>query len=654
MGSGGEQMARLQEQARFVGVAAGNAGVGFDEGRWLSRVRESMAERAAEELGAAAVKVFDVPRVLRSTRPEAYAPHHFALGPYHCRRPELRDMERYKLAAAKRAEKLFAAGKRFDDLVRRFSDIHDKILAPYHSAVRRRPGLCPPVRRGEAAGRRIYQWDDGEGRRGVRGEKLEKRKRKGCWGREGEELEERRRRKRKRWDEEIRLLELNEQTLAWMMAIDTCFLLDFLESYHRDEATDMVSSAANWINAVVRDAIMLENQIPLFLFAAALELRHGTDQAQAASAAADALRGVLGRFITEVSPIKTTASAALAVAGDDLARHAHLLELLYHFLVPTDAVAEAVGNEPPPLVPEDFSAVDVFDQMQKEIPDYDKVKQACVQVSSLDMAPIRFIKKNLISRPMGLAASLPGKLMRKVPLLSAVAPLVGKLWSSSSSAADMEARLKGVNLGTIINSPLAQELMIPSVAQLAACGVRFAPAPEGIAGIEFDAPAATLKLPVITVDGNTETVLRNLVAYEAVAVRGPLVLARYTELMNGIIDTAKDVKILRQSGVVVNRMKSDGEAAEMWNGMCRATRLSRVPRLDGVIRAVNEHRSRRAAVRLRRMMKRYVFRSWRVLTLLAAVVLLLMTALQTFCSVYQCNRWFGNMLQMPQPGGKGP
>jgi hypothetical protein len=78
------------------------------------------------------VKVFDVPRVLRSTRPEAYAPHHFALGPYHCRRPELRDMERYKLAAAKRAEKLFAAGKRFDDLVRRFSDIHDKILAPYH------------------------------------------------------------------------------------------------------------------------------------------------------------------------------------------------------------------------------------------------------------------------------------------------------------------------------------------------------------------------------------------------------------------------------------------------------------------------------------------------------------------------------------------
>uniref|UniRef100_A0A0D9X4S1 Uncharacterized protein n=1 Tax=Leersia perrieri TaxID=77586 RepID=A0A0D9X4S1_9ORYZ len=575
MAATGEQMAKLQEQARFVGVAAGNAG--FDETRWLSRVRERMTDsHAAAELGAAAVKVFDVPKVLRSTRPEAYAPHHFALGPYHCRRPELRDMERYKLAAAKRAEKLFAAGKKFDDLVARFYDIHEKILAPYH-----------------------------------------------------------------------RLLELNEQTLAWMMAIDTCFLLDFLEGYHRDEATDMVSSAANWINAVVRDAMMLENQIPLFLFAAALELRHVD---VAADAAADALRGVLDRFITEVSPIKTTANAALAVAGD-LERHAHLLELLYHFLVPTDAVAEAEGNEPPPLVPEDFSALDVFDEMQKEIPDYDKVKTACLQVSSLDVAPVRFIKKNLISRPMSMATSLPGKLMRKVPILSAIAPLVGKIWSSP----DVEARLKGVNLGTIINSPLAQELMIPSVAQLAACGVRFAPAPEGIAGIAFDPVTATLSLPVITVDGNTEVILRNLVAYEAVAVRGPLVLARYTELMNGIIDTAKDIKILRQSGVVVNRMKSDGEAAEMWNGMCRATRLSKVPRLDGTIRAVNEHRSRKATVRMRKLLKRYVFRSWRVLTLLAAVVLLLMTALQTFCSVYgQCSRWFGNVMQFPQPGGKGP
>ncbi|RLM60421.1 putative UPF0481 protein [Panicum miliaceum] len=562
-------LSELQARARFVQSSAASAGVNFDEDRWLSRVRRSLEREAAEALGAAA-KVFDVPRVLRATRPEAYLPQHFALGPYHCNRPELRDMERYKLAAAKRAEKLFADGRKFDDLVQRLLQAQEQMRAPYN-----------------------------------------------------------------------RFLELSDQTLAWMMAIDTCFLLDFLESYHRDEVTDMVSSATNWINATVRDAMMLENQLPLFLFSQALALRHPTEQV-----AAGALHAVLDRFIKEVSPIKTTTELVVA----DVARHAHMLELLYHFLVPDASVFDGDGDrEPPPMVPEEFT-IDMLDPSQ-QLPDYDKVKQACVQVSSLDVAPVRFLKKNLISRPMSMASSLPGKIMRKVPLLSAVVPLVTKLMAST----DVEARLKGVNLGGIINSPLAQEIMIPSVSTLARWGVRFVPAPEGIAGIRFDAAAAaTLSLPIITLDGNTEVVLRNLVAYEAVAVRGPLVLARYTELMNGIVDTPRDVKILRQSGVVVNHLKSDREAADMWNAMCRATRLGRVPRLDAAIREVNAHRNRRVAARAQKLLKRYVFRSWRILTLLAAVVLLLMTALQTFCSVYPCKSWFGSVFKLPVPaGGEG-
>ncbi|OEL25593.1 hypothetical protein BAE44_0013389 [Dichanthelium oligosanthes] len=120
--------------------------------------------------------------------------------------------------------------------------------------------------------------------------------------------------------------------------------------------------------------------------------------------------------------------------------------------------------------------------------------------------------------------------------------------------------------------------------------------------------------------------------------------------MNGIIDTPKDVKILRQSGMVVNHLKSDKETADMWNGMCRATQLSKVTRLDAAIREVNAHRSRRAAARAQKLLKKYVFRSWRILTLLAAVVLLLMTALQTFCSVYPCKSWFGSVFQLPLPG----
>jgi len=61
-----------------------------------------------------------------------------------------------------------------------------------------------------------------------------------------------------------------------------------------------------------------------------------------------------------------------------------------------------------------------------------------------------------------------------------------------------------------------------------------------------------------------------------------------------------------------------------------------------------------AAARAQKRFNWYVFRSWRILTLLAAVVLLLMTALQTFCSVYPCESWFGSVFKLPVPaGGEG-
>jgi hypothetical protein len=60
---------------------------------------------------------------------------------------------------------------------------------------------------------------------------------------------------------------------------------------------------------------------------------------------------------------------------------------------------------------------------------------------------------------------------------------------------------------------------------------------------------------------------------------------------------------------------------------------------------LNEHRDKTASARAQKLLKKYVFGSWKILTLLASVALLLMTALQTFCSTYPCqSTWFGHML----------
>lgn len=109
-----------------------------------------------------------------------------------------------------------------------------------------------------------------------------------------------------------------------------------------------------------------------------------------------------------------------------------------------------------------------------------------------------------------------------------------------------------------------------------------------MSSVAFDAKAATPSLPEISLDVNSEVVLRNLVAYEATTVTGPLALTRYVELMNGIIDTEEEAKLLREKGVLVNRLKSDEEVAELWNGMSRSVRLTKVKVLDEVIEEVNK------------------------------------------------------------------
>ncbi|KAI3699764.1 hypothetical protein L2E82_44277 [Cichorium intybus] len=117
---------------------------------------------------------------------------------------------------------------------------------------------------------------------------------------------------------------------------------------------------------------------------------------------------------------------------------------------------------------------------------------------------------------------------------------------------------------------------------MAQAGILFLPVNGGISEISFDSITSTLYLPVVDLDVNSEVYLRNLVAYEACVATGPLVVARYTELMNGIIDTEEDAKYLRERGIVLNHLKSDKEVADLWNGMSKSVKLTKVAKMDKV------------------------------------------------------------------------
>ncbi|KAK4410631.1 hypothetical protein Sango_0136100 [Sesamum angolense] len=321
----------------------------------------------------------------------------------------------------------------------------------------------------------------------------------------------------------------------------------------------------------------------------------------------DVLYAILTGFCKEVLPFKMVQELP------DLCqvhKCAHLLDLLYNLIVPN--VGESVSEITSEAEKEDINRND-------EKRNFHKIMSK-IRAGGL----MSLIKRLLVSRLAKFLLRLPWKKKERK----------NELENGKSSS---EYNYK---------PPLMEEIAIPSVTELSEAGVKFSVTNSGILGISFDEKTATFYLPMISLDVNTEVVLRNLVAYEACNASGPLVFARYTELMNGIIDSEEDAKVLREKGVVLNHLKSDQDVADLWNGMSKSVRLTKVPFLDKVIEDVNCYYRRRLKVRIGKFLERHVFGSWQSMTLLAALLLLFFMSLQAFCSLFGCARIFPHRRKM--------
>ncbi|XP_058111593.1 putative UPF0481 protein At3g02645 [Magnolia sinica] len=536
----------------------------IDEIRWVIQIRRHLDEEEDEETGRP-VCIFNVPKIIIANKPDAYIPQQIALGPYHHWRSELYEMERYKVCAAKRIQKQLKT-LQFQNLVDRFVKLEPRIRSCYH-----------------------------------------------------------------------RYLDFSGETLAWMMAIDASFLLEFLQIFTAKDGKvlERVSSRMSHLvdyegrrsahNAILRDIMMLENQIPLFLLRKMLDSQRPSTQE-----ADEELSSILMGLCKELSPFKMMQN----LPHIHVKERAHLLEILFYVLIPKLELTNDINES---------EEVTIEVTIKESYGNAGHVRQLLNMIwgfmSSLKRGPVRYVKQALVSRPVKLVLKLPWKIITKVPGLSMLKQPIEHLFSSSQDKED--AKPEDENPTDNSNRPPSvEEITIPSVTELIDNGVRFSATNGDLSTISFDPKTATFYLPTVTLDVHTEVILRNLVAYESSIAIGPLIFTRYTELMNGIIDTEEDVKMLRNLGIIVNCLKSDGEVASLWNGMNKSMKLTKVPSLDKVIEDVNKYYSSRWKVKVGKFMKKYVFGSWQLLTFLAAILLLLMTAMQSFCSVYTCARWF--------------
>ncbi|KAJ0965937.1 hypothetical protein J5N97_027075 [Dioscorea zingiberensis] len=477
----------------------------IEEKEWVIKIRNTI-ERAIREDVHTSVSVFCVPKHLQSSKPEAYIPQLFALGPYHHWDSQLYDMQRYKLATLKRTQTEFH-NINLQHLIDDFHNNQQIIRSHYH-----------------------------------------------------------------------RYLDITGETLAWLMAIDASFLLEFLRNYAEVEGktyrrvpsmSHMVDSKRIKLayNLILRDVVMLENQIPLFLLRKIMRFQCSSEEE-----ADTELSKMLMGFVKEVSPFKFLESRCI-----DVKEHSHLLGLIYYMIVPRD---EEDGDIEEMEVHDHDGLIDSDHEPVKEFGDEGYAKQlftsAWSSVAQGEGAAVHFVKKVLIGKPVKFLGKLPLGSVLRVPLRLML----------QSKASDKE---KEDGSFSVCKPPLVEEISVPSVTELVQAGVTFLPTKRDLTSIKFDTKTATFYLPEVTLDCNTEVLLRNLVAYESSVELGPVIFSRYTELINGIIDTTEDVKLLRECKVIKNRMKSDQEVADLWNEMMKSVRLTKVKFLDEALEDLNKY-----------------------------------------------------------------
>ncbi|KAL4650796.1 hypothetical protein ACB092_01G114200 [Castanea dentata] len=400
-----------------------------------------------------------------------------------------------------------------------------------------------------------------------------------------------------------RFLEFYQETLSWMLSIDAMMLPSCWNSLMQ-----ITSKMAHLIDhthrktpdhAVLRDIIMLENQISLFLLREVHSFYPCEDHGEE-------LATMLIGFCKHLSPIECINEQHFK---EVCFTKSHLLELLYYMVAPKlQLVADNSEQEKP--------------KEDKEIGYFQSILNALCYIN---LATLRLLIKIFNSKAVKLLVTLPFIIISYLFNLKYKSDITKLILSAEAVAKDAQSASNEMK----DESPLVEEIAIPSVTQLHhKNGVKFRPSKGGLGTINFDRCSGTFYLPVIHLDGNSEVVLRNLIAYEACIAPDVMVFTRYTELMNGINDTEEDVKILREAGIILNRLKSDEESV----------RVTKVPILDKAIEAANACYSGCWRNKMTGFMKKYIFGSWPCLTFLAANILILLSTLQAACSMYNCSK----------------
>ncbi|CAI9779529.1 unnamed protein product [Fraxinus pennsylvanica] len=181
-----------------------------------------------------------------------------------------------------------------------------------------------------------------------------------------------------------------------------------------------------------------------------------------------------------------------------------------------------------------------------------------------------------------------------------------------------------------------------SLTELKSTGIHFKPSQTGnLTDVEFKSRLiySTLTLPSIVIDDRTKSLFLNLVAYEK-CPHGPsdLHITSYICLMDSLIDHPDDVKELRKKTILVNYLGSDEQLAKLFVEISQDL-IPHPHAYANVMYQIQNHCQKKLpawvqSCMVEEWMHKYFSSPWAFLAVLGAIIALLLTAVQTYFTIF--------------------
>ncbi|KAG0476280.1 hypothetical protein HPP92_013121 [Vanilla planifolia] len=176
--------------------------------------------------------------------------------------------------------------------------------------------------------------------------------------------------------------------------------------------------------------------------------------------------------------------------------------------------------------------------------------------------------------------------------------------------------------------------LVHCVSELREAGIKFRRRKTGhFWDIRFK--GGILWIPRLLIHDGTKSLFLNLIAFEQCHLDCSNHITSYAIFMDNLINSEEDVRYLHYCGIFEHWLGNDSEVAALFNRLCQEVVFDiNCSYLSELSEKVNRYYNHRWNTWRASLTHRYFSNPWAIVSLVAAVVLLLLTLAQTFYGVY--------------------